>query len=97
MAKIKAINPKGNQPCIFTGRTDAEAEAPILWPPDAVNSLKKTLMLGRNEGRRRGHQRMRWLDSVTDSTDVNLSKLWAIVKDRGAWHATVHGVSESQT
>ena len=62
-----------------------------------VNSLKKTLMLGRNEGRIRGHQRMRWLDSVTDSADVNLSKLWAVVEDRGAWHATVHGVSESQT
>ena len=73
--EIKPINPKGNQPWIFIGRTDAKAEAPILWPPDAKSRLtgKKTLMLGKTEGRRRWWQR--WLDGITDSTDMSLSKL----------------------
>ena len=63
-----------------------------------TDSLEKILMLGKMEGRRRsGLQRMGWLDSITDSTDMNLSKLWEIVKDRGAWHAAIHGVVESQT
>ena len=75
--EIKPVDLKGNQPWIFIGRTKAEAEAPILWPPDAKSQLTgKTLMLGKSEGkRRRGRQRMRWLDSITDSTDMNLSKL----------------------
>ena len=61
---------------MFIGRTDVEAETPILWPPDArTDSLEKTLMLGRIEGRRRGRQGMRWLDDITDSVDMNLSKV----------------------
>ena len=73
----KPVNSKGNQPRIFTGRTDAEAETPVLWPPNAKNQLTgKDPDLGKIEGkRRRGWQRMRWLDSITTSMDMNLSKL----------------------
>ena len=94
-SKIKPINPKGNQPWISTGRTDAGTEASIVWPPDVADSLEKTLMLGKIEGkRRRGQPRMTWWNS--NSTDMNLSQLWETVKDRKAWHAAVHGVAKSQ-
>ena len=95
--EIKPVSPKGNQPWIFIGRTDTEAEAPILWPPVSKNSLEKIPMLGKVEDRRRrGRQRIRWLDGITNSTNMNLSKLQETVRDRETWHAAVHGVTKSR-
>ena len=98
-SKIKPINPRGNQPWMFIGRTDAEAEAPVLWPPDGKSQhIGKDPDAGKDwRQKEKGTQRKEWFSSITDPMDTNLSTLRETAEDRGAWRATVHGVAETWT